>query len=277
MYFKSFDKTKIFYKISKARKPKETILFIHGGFFGNHTLLKKIYSGFKKDYDLLLPDMRAKGNSDFPKNIENICLEDYAKDMYEILKRERAKEVFIVSVSFGGLIALKFTEMFSKKIRIKKLVLISSSFTTKHAKKDFLISKLAIPGLKGLVKTLDLVWPFGEKRKKEPDYSLLPKRFFHLVYGLSLIRNNSFKTILLRYRAGFNILEHEIKEDTLRKVNCPVLIIYGERDNLFSMDIQEKMVGLLRKAELKIIRNSGHNIYIHNTEEVNRLISEFLA
>jgi pimeloyl-ACP methyl ester carboxylesterase len=274
MYLTSFDKTRIFYKISRARKPKGTILFIHGGFFGNHTLLEKIYTGFKKEFNLILPDVRGKGNSDFSKN-QDITLEDYAKDMYLLLKKEKVKEVYVVGVSFGGLITLKFCELFSKKTKIKRIILISSSYTTKHAKNNFLISKVLIPSAKGIITFLDLVWPFKEKRKGDVNYSKLPKRFFHLFYAISLVKNNSVKTLLRRYKAGFNILEHEIIEESVKKIDLPVLLIWGEKDNLFGRDVQKKTSGLLKKAETKII-NGDHNIYLHKAEEIITHIRTFL-
>jgi pimeloyl-ACP methyl ester carboxylesterase len=277
MYLTSFDKTRIFYKISKVKKPKGTILFIHGGFFGNHTLLKKLYSHFKKDYNLILPDVRGKGNSDFPEKQKKITLEDYARDMHEILKKEGVKELYVVGVSFGGLISLKLCELFGKEIKIKRLVLISSSYTTKHAKNNIFISKILIPLLKGFVIFLDSIWPFKEKRKKDPDYSCLPKRFFHLAYARSLIRNNSFKTILRRYRFGFNIMEHEVKEDAIKKIKSPILLIWGDKDLFFGKEIREKMTKIFRKAEIRIIKNEGHNIYIHNAKEVSKHIIAFLG
>jgi proline iminopeptidase len=276
MYLTSFDNTKIFYKISKAKRPKGTILFIHGGFFGNHTLLKKIYSGFVKDYNLILPDVRGKGDSDFPKKKQSISLEDYATDMYEILKKEKVKEIYIVGVSFGGLISLKLYELFSTKIKIKKLILISSSYTTMHAKKKVLISKIMIPMLKGIIIFLDAIWPFKEKRRKDIDYSKMPKRNFHLFYAISLFRNNSFKTLLRRYKTGFNVLEHEVKEDSIKKVKIPVLLIWGDKDILFGKWIQEKMIKLFEKPEIKIIKGGSHNIYIHDSKEVIRYIQSFL-
>jgi pimeloyl-ACP methyl ester carboxylesterase len=276
MYFNSFDKTKIFYKISKARKPKGTILFIHGGFFGNRTLLKKIYSQFTKNYSLILPDVRGKGNSDLPEKKQDITLEDYATDMYGLLKKEKVKEVSVVGVSFGGLISLKLYERFNKKIKIKKLILISSSYTTKHAKKNFLISKLLIPILKGIIIFLDKIWPFKERRNKDADYSNLPKRFFHLFYAISLVKNNSVKTLLRRYKAGFNILEHEVKEESIKKIKIPVLLIWGDKDSLFGKEIQEKMCKLFEKAEIEIIKEGRHNIYLHNADEVNKHIISFL-
>jgi pimeloyl-ACP methyl ester carboxylesterase len=276
MYLTSFDKTKIFYKISKTKKPKGTILFIHGGFFGNHSLLKKIYSGFAKDYNLLLPDVRGKGDSGFPEKKQNITLEEYATDMYELLKKEKVKEVYIVGVSFGGLISLKLYELFNTKIKIKKLILISSSYTTMHAKNNVLISKILIPMLKGTVLVLDTVWPFKEKRRKDIDYSKMPKRNFHLFYAISLFKNNSLKTLLRRYKTGFNILEHEVNEDSIKKIKIPVLLIWGDKDILFGKRIQEKMIRLFEKSEIKVIKGGSHNIYIHDAKEVIGYIRSFL-
>lgn len=274
-YVTSFDQAKIYYHKSTCKNPKGTMMFVHGGFFGNHTILKKVYSNFE-DYNIIAPDIRGRGNSGFPKDPENQKLEYYAKDLFKILKNEKINELIIVGASFGGLTTLKFVEAFQKKIKIKKLVLISSTYTTRHSREHKFVYRFLFPVFKKTVRMFDSVWLFQEKKKKNVDFSKLPKLFFHIFYGIQIMMNISIKTVLLRYKMAFKLMDYEINNVSLNKIDFPVLLIHGERDHVFPIKTQTHIVKHIKKSKLELMKNQGHNVFMHNPEEVSKYIHSFL-
>lgn len=250
-------------------------MFVHGGFFGNHTLVKKLYTHFEDRYTVIAPDLRGKGDSGDPPDLKKQKLDDYAHDLYEILKNEKLESVIIVGVSFGGLVSLKFHEMFSSRIKVEKLVLVSSTYTFRYAKRSKLI-KAVLPRFKSLVDAADAAWPFNGMNKDSIDYSRLPDRFFHLFYGSKIAMNNSVKTILTRYKVAFPIWDYEISTDSLKKIETPTLIIAGKKDRQIPYAIQSEMIRSIKNSKYHIFLNSGHNLYLSKHERASKIITDFL-
>jgi pimeloyl-ACP methyl ester carboxylesterase len=275
MYIRSFDGIKIFYYKHKIKKPKGTILFVHGGFYGNHTLLKGMMQCFKKEYNIIAPDLRGRGNSDFPKNIEHDNLENYAKDLFEILRYEKIKKIFLVGISFGGLISLKFSMDHCKGITVKKMILISSTYNLKEINKKTKIVRYFYTSIANLFCFLTM--PLKEHRKDNIDYSTAFGRFFSIRYGLKSILNNSLKTIVLRYKIMKKNMGSSIPLGNLKKLDTKMLLIYGEKDFFFKLKSQQKIKENAKECIIKKIPDAGHDLYIHKGKEVAKIIKGFLS
>ncbi|MEM3373683.1 MAG: alpha/beta hydrolase [Candidatus Woesearchaeota archaeon] len=276
MIIKTFDGINIYYnKINKIKdkKEKKYAVFIHGGFQGNNTLIKKLYSYFYDEYVIIAPDLRGRGDSDFPKDIKNHKLEDYAKDILEILEKEKIKEIYLVGISFGGLVALKFTYMFSNLVDIKKLVLISSNYTLKKIRKRTRLFGLFYIPLGNLVYYLSKNGKLT--KKKGIDYSSIKNPFFSIKYGLKSTLNNSLRVQALRYQLMKSSMNFSIDNEDLKKVICPVLLIYGKKDFFFNKKTQYDILKNIKKCEIKIFQKGGHNLYIDNAKEVSKIIKAF--
>ena len=61
---------------------------------------------------------------------------------------------------------------------------------------------------------------------------------------------------------------------SLDKVACPVLVAYGERDDA-NKKASVKLAGLLKNAELREVRNSGHQVNLDAPEETAAMLREF--
>jgi pimeloyl-ACP methyl ester carboxylesterase len=62
----------------------------------------------------------------------------------------------------------------------------------------------------------------------------------------------------------------------LPKITCPMLILWGEQDNWFSVKNGEKLHACLPGSRLKIISNCGHDAAAGSPEALNGAILEFL-
>jgi len=269
MYFKTFDGIKIYYDRSLAKKPLGNILFVHGGFYGNHSRLKQLIDSFKENYNVYSPDLRGKGDSDFPSDLKKVELSDYANDLYDLLKKENIKNIYVVGISFGGLVSLKFAEQYGEKINIKKLVLLSSSHRLDKIRKRTKLVEMVYSPIMNLITLISL--PMKEKRKTKIDYSEYKN---DLTYGLKMIKSNSLKTETLRYRLLKKAQEYKLTPKQLRKIKTNVLVVYGTRDFFFPKSVEKELLENT-KSKLRIIKKAGHNLYIKNVDLVSRIIKDF--
>lgn len=269
MHVTSFDGIKIYYKKTLSENSLGNILFVHGGFYGNHTRLNKLIDSFKENYNVFAPDLRGKGDSDFPKDLKKVKLADYATDLYELLKKEKIKETYVVGISFGGLVSLKFAELFGKKINIKKLALLSSSHRLDKIRKRVRLAQMVYSPFMSLITLIAL--PLKERRKYNIDYSNYKN---DLIYGLKLIKSNSLKTETLRFKLLKKAKKYKLTPGQLKKIKTETLIIYGNRDFFFPKSVEKELLENTNST-LRIIKKAGHNLYVRNVGQASKMIKDF--
>lgn len=65
--------------------------------------------------------------------------------------------------------------------------------------------------------------------------------------------------------------------DELRGIPAPTLIVHGDRDHFFPIQIPTELYGLLRDAELCILPRTGHVPPMERPEWFNPIVLDFLA
>ena len=72
--------------------------------------------------------------------------------------------------------------------------------------------------------------------------------------------------------------EEEFPEpEELRHINAPVLIVHGDRDFLFSVDVPTALYRLLPNAELCLLPNTDHTPPDEHPDWFNAIALDFLA
>ena len=78
-------------------------------------------------------------------------------------------------------------------------------------------------------------------------------------------------------RAGLELLRTTDLRDQLGQVECPVLLLAGERDTLVPVSAMQAARELFHAAQLQVIDGAGHAPFIAQPERVAGLISGFLC
>lgn len=264
----SFDNTKIYYVYHKGKKG--TIIFVHG-WPHNHTVWDKEIKFFsKKGYCTIAQDLRGHGMSGKPIKLSAYKMENFAKDIQQIIIKNKIKKPILVGHSFGGMVLLKFTELFPSAA--KCLILIDTTY--ENPLKDMpILKKFHLTNL-----TRHLLTYIVENKKsknnkfKEINFSRLKNRsdFFYFIKGAE---NTSLDTLLSCFKDMLEFDESRI----LAKIKIPCLLIEGEKDHKTSMDVALHMNKKIKKSKLIVIKNATHDNNIRNSKKINRLIQQFLS
>jgi pimeloyl-ACP methyl ester carboxylesterase len=62
----------------------------------------------------------------------------------------------------------------------------------------------------------------------------------------------------------------------LPKIEAPTLVIAGDNDRLIPVENSRILASRIPKAELAIIKGAGHEFFIEDAEEVNKIVLGFL-
>lgn len=265
---KSFDGTRISYDISRVKGCKKFLVFIHG-FSGNLNNWKEERKYFlKKKISTLAVDLRGHGKSDRPGKLSDYNLENFAKDIHQVIIKEKILNPTLVAHSFGGMIAITFHKLFPDIS--KGYILIGTS-----SKPPRLLKKV-LRKLSSIVQFFNRMLTGLKLNRKYFSYNksrrLLKTRDRNIFRIFSDALDMSFKS-------WFFTLENLAKFDgreIVRTIKKPVLILQGKSDKILGMPHARKLNKLIKKSFMKIIPDADHLIITDNPELVAEEIYKFI-
>ncbi len=257
---KSFDGTRIAYSVK--RKGKVFFVFIHG-LGSDYTVWKKITNFIsEKGYSTIAIDLRGHGHSERPQKKEAYILDNFARDINEVLLKEKVKKFVICGHCYGGVVAITFQKLFPNKA--EAYVLISTTSKAPNSMKLLTMNPLAL--------ALHRLMP-REAEKKHRNFDIYigtgdwdVKRLY------SDITTTSIKSWFSTFRS----MSKFDGRQSLMTMDKPCLILAGEKDSILRIKESKKIHSLVKRSELKIIPNENHIIPITNLQAIQREIALFL-
>ena len=236
-------------------KKKPTIVLMHGS--GLTHIVWSLHEQFylSQGFNVLSVDLPGHGNSEGPslKSIEEIS--DWIKSL--MLKADVSK-VILVGHSQGCLVGIDFASRYPEFI--EKLVLVAGSYRM-PVNQDLI--DLAVAGDE---KALLLMMKWAYEGSK------------------AFIGGNPVKKIINSAREIREVLAVDLKacnnykngEESLKKIDCPTLCIFGDLDKMVPVKIGLKMSEQIKNSETKIISDCGHMIIFEKAFEMRKLVKEFI-
>jgi len=256
-----------------AKGDGEPLLLLHGYGAGFWVWEKQIET-LSQSYRIYALDLLGHGYSDRPK-IE-YTPEIYIHFLRDFMDGVGIERATLIGNSMGGGIAWAVAAVSPEKV--KRLVLIScvppdplnqvgnESFRTLVAIKN-------IPFLPYLVMaSRNRSYIRGALLECLSDGRLVTPEVLNRQYQMVRIEG----TIWVLYSTLMNAKETSRFKDYLSFVQCPTLLIWGEKDLIFPLSVGENLHRAIKGSKLHIIEKSGHIAMWETPEEVNRVIFDFL-
>ncbi|MDD1777885.1 MAG: alpha/beta hydrolase [Candidatus Helarchaeota archaeon] len=252
-YFRTDRGNKIYYEWLENPNASETLVFVHG-WAESHRIWREQVEFFKKDYQLLLFDLRGFGLSSKPTYGYSLKLQ--SKALHGLIQSLGLKAYWLVGHSLGGMITLQYAEKFSQEMR--GAVVIDTTY--------FLPIKMSLwrnLGTFFISKTLRQIWLRALKSSRLDTRRTLIQ---------DLINDADAVPLYVSAASGLSVVNFKAH---LSSITCPVLIIVGENDDLTPVDLSQRMHEKLLNSRLEIIKNTGHMSFLDKPEEINALIASF--
>lgn len=224
-------------------KVDQTIVFLHG-WGQNIEMVKPLGNHFKKEYNVLYIDLPGFGLSGEPLKVYTVY--DYALLLNKLLKDLKIIKPILVGHSFGGKISLLYASMYD----VHKLVVMGSPY-------DIEVKKISLK-----IKIL-------KKLKKLPGL----KKLENLVkkhMGSSDYRNAS----LVMRKVLTDTVNLSIK-DSLPKIICPTLIIWGSSDEAISISNAYNLEKLIKNSGVVVYEGATHYAYLERLEQTKKVLKTF--
>jgi pimeloyl-ACP methyl ester carboxylesterase len=244
------------------------IILLHGMSSSLNTWdsLVILMKGEKRMISMDLPAFGLTGPN--PQNI-------YGTDYYEsfldsFLLKLNIKQCIIAGNSMGGGIAWNYTADHPEKIN--KLILINSAgFQGKKGKGSLGFTIASMPVINNLL--LYITPTFLVRKSLETifvDQSKITEKLITRFHDLTICEGNR--------RAALSIFKNRVNQNTdkINKINTPTLIIWGENDELISVDNAYLFQKGIKESKLEILKNTGHTPMEENPEKTAAIVKAFL-
>ncbi|RIW16148.1 alpha/beta hydrolase [Algoriphagus lacus] len=243
----------------------EWVVFIHGA-GGSSAVWYKQLKDFKKEFNLLLIDLRGHGKStDLPKAIwnEEYTFQAVTKDIIEVLDHLKTPPAHLMGVSLGTILARQLAEL--EPHRVKSLIMAGA------------VTRLTL-------QSRVLVF-LGNSFKKIIPYMWLYRLFAFIIMprkqhaeSRNLFVTEAKKLCQKEFIRWFkltkdiNPLLRYFKEKDL---GIPTLYVMGDQDVMF-LEPVKNLVAQHRNSVLKILEKCGHVVNVEQPELFNQLSTNFI-
>jgi 3-oxoadipate enol-lactonase len=229
-------------------------VFLHGigGDRGHWTLQLEAFSSSRK---AVAWDARGYGDSDDYDG--PLCFDDFGADLLRLLDHFGAQQADIVGLSMGGRIARNFA--LAHPGRVRTLTLANTS-----------------PGFDAL--SSEEVERFVEERRNRSPRSARQL----LGSGAPAEAEQALAASFARLRRAsyLKTLEASVSQDRaapLEKIAAPTLVVAGDEDRVYPLEIARRMAQRIPGAELVVLRRCGHLSNLEQPAAFNAALLDFLS
>ena len=250
---------------------KPVYFLFHGYGTATHLQLFGQAKELAKTHRLILPDLLYFGS--IIKGEKKYRIQDQVEAMSVLLKELKIDSLILGGYSYGGIVAAELAVKETSKI--KKLTIFSSPL------KFFVETDSINIRTKGKTKTvLDLLVPenleaaekfvglLQYKDRKIPKFMI--KNLYENLFQDEQ-NNVNYKALLNEILLKVNYLNNQIYN-----FNYPVLLIWGENDELIPNRIGRELHTYFKSSELHIIPKAGHLVVLEQKKKFNKILHTFL-
>jgi pimeloyl-ACP methyl ester carboxylesterase len=240
-----------------GRADGEPIIMLHG------------YTDSWYSYSRVLPELapkyrgisitqRGHGDSDRPGSYTG---DDFAADVDGLMQALGIERATIVGHSMGSFVAQTVAIRYPH--RVKKLVLIGSAAVAGNE---------IIVGLNDFVQTLTdpVDSTFIYEFQASTIYYPVPQPF------LDMVVQESRKLPAQVWKDALVGLINTVNAPRLGEIQAPTLVVWGDRDGIFTRADQDALVAAIPNATLTVYPETGHGLHWERPREFTRELEKFV-
>jgi pimeloyl-ACP methyl ester carboxylesterase len=233
--------TNLYYEIHGAGEP---LVCIHNFSSNSRDRFAPLLPILTKKYTCYLVDLRGHGRSDNPGNIWT--KEQFSRDIIGLCEKLGISSAHFLAVSSGGMTALRVARYAPALVRT--LVIDSATYRV----------------------------PRESERYYKPPERLKPK-LVDYYKGANEIYGADYWKEMAQAFYDYRLPESDVNValESLKEITSPTLIIHGDRDQFFPVDIPAQMKMTIPNSVLSIFPDTEHIVMEFHPERVAEMAADF--
>lgn len=256
----------ISYTLYQNPSTDQWVTFVHGA-GGSSSIWFKQIRDFKKQYNVLLLDLRGHGES--KTTLKTAFKQKYtfsalANDILEVLDHVQIKKSHFVGISLGTILIRQLAEMYPERVQSMILggAILKMNFRSQVLMRLGNMFKYVLPYL-----VLYQFFAFVIMPKKSHKQSRL------------LFINEAKKLYQKEFIKWFKLtaeINPVLKWFRQVELNIPTLYVMGEEDYMFLPSVRKVVESHYRSSKLFVVQNSGHVVNVEQPNIFNDVVLSFL-
>lgn len=257
----------------------------------------QIIDSLKSSYTCVLLHQRGSGKSrNIPINENTISIRNYLQDIELLQKHRGDKNVTLLGMSWGGLLAMNYAVIHPESV--SNLILICSAPPTYKLWNVLFDNQFARHSAVELDSMNKLLQVFSKKSDWELDSIkrvnplnkevVAFKKFIEIhvramYYDRSRIRQTQLDELFLNFNfQPIPIIDKEVMDtrwditDQLKELTIPALIVYGRQDDQGESTFYLQKESL-KYSEMHVIEKCGHEILEEQPEAFFKILKSYVA
>lgn len=244
------------------------IVLIHGWPLSDEMYEYQYNELVNKNFRVIGITLRGFGKSDKPYGDYNYDV--HASDIKKVLDKLKIEDAVLVGFSMGGAIAIRFVAAYNGA-HISKLALVSAAAPIWTQRKDFKYN-LPISAVDDLINL-----NYKDRPKLLSDFAKifsatetsLSEGIGRWLNGICLSAS-SYATV----QCLVALRDTDLRSD-LVKILIPTVIMHGKKDKICSFDLAEQMKIGISHSHIIAFENSGHSLFLEETQKFNTELIKF--
>ena len=233
-------------------------------FPAHHELWLPVARALTSRYRVILPDLRGHGESDVGEG--PATMEKHGADLARVLDETGVGRAVFCGVSIGGYVLFEFWRRY--RARVESLILCDT-----RAQADTADGRAA--RLKSAAEAL-------ERGTDTFIDGMVLRLFGKTTFATRPDLIDQARTMMLKMspndiaQVQHGMAERPDSTAALKTIDVPALILIGEEDTLTTVADGESMRQNISGSQLKVIRRAGHFAIWEQSEEVGKVLREFV-
>jgi len=260
------------------------VLFIHGAPAASGIWIPLVKN--MQRYRSLIIDRPGCGESEkiSYKNLSRERLQSIMTTTIDgVLDHFNIRQITIVSSSFGSSLALLY--LFKRSERVSKLVIEGCPALISGSHVPSFMRPMLLPAMRWLIPRLPVTASIFNKiitglgHGYSLKHQLIPDGFIE--WYMSLFNNtgtqiNEIAMVTKVYPSGKIKASFEIKDEELKKITQPVLLLWSVDDPFGDIETAQHLQSKIKNSVLISFENSGHLPWLDNSERHAEDIQKFI-
>ncbi|SHG95434.1 Pimeloyl-ACP methyl ester carboxylesterase [Flavobacterium micromati] len=254
------------YTIYENKNTNQWVTFVHGA-GGSSSIWFKQIRDFKKQYNVLLLDLRGHGES--KTTLKTAFRQKYtfsalANDILEVLDFLKIQKSHFVGISLGTILIRQLAEMYPDRVQSMILggAILKMNFRSQVLMRVGNVFKYVLPYL-----LLYKLFAFVIMPKKNHKQS----RLLFINEAKKLYQKEFIKWFKLT--AEINPILKLFRQVEL---NIPTLYVMGEEDYMFLPSVRKVVQSHYKSSQLIVLENCGHVVNLEQPNAFNETVLSFM-
>jgi pimeloyl-ACP methyl ester carboxylesterase len=245
-----------------GRPDAPALVLLHGYTVTGRITWDEHLDALATEYRLIVPDSRGHGLTDNPAGPSAMNHHQFTRDVSTFCDRLGIERAAFCGYSSGAMVAMNLA--LARPDLVAAAVLTSGTFTIPEATRAMMRAMT--------VTELAHSW-FGEPVDSAEPY---PELFTSAHRALG---PDHWQIVMADFLAGFSRPDAEDypEPDALSQIQAPILILHGDRDAFFPVEIPVEMYRRLPDAELSVLPQTPHELVQAQPELFRTLVMDFLS